>query len=109
MYRICVLFSSQSVSHSRCICCYTLITQVDGDGPDLSSQPVEDGATQTSSVREEFKARLREVRERFKDVPDRYKGYELLLDVQDDPHIKIPTSETVVVYSVSVTSNRCSG
>ena len=63
---------------------------------------MEDGATQTRSVREEFKARLREVREQFKDVPDRYKGYELLLDIQDDPHIKIPTSETIVVYSVSV-------
>ena len=74
---------------------------------------MEDGATQTSSVREEFETRLREVRERFKDVPDRYKGYELLLEVQEDPHIKIPSSATIVLSICKVISpwkvhsNRC--
>ena len=41
-----------------------------------------------------YQARLREVEERYKDVDDRYKGYEILLDdggVTEDTGITIPT------------------
>ncbi len=61
--------------------------------PSSSSRPSEGQEAPTSSVKDDFEARLREVRERFKDVPDRYKGYEILLDVYDDPHTKIPSGE----------------
>ncbi len=72
--------------------------QVVGEEPDpSSSRPNEGLAAPTNSVKDDFEVRLREVKEKYKDVPDRYKGYEILLDVYDDPHTKIPSGE----YQVS--------
>ena len=42
------------------------------------------------SARDAFVARLNELKLKYKHVPQRYRGYEALLDVGDDPGDKIP-------------------
>lgn len=45
------------------------------------------------SSKDDYEARRKELKNKFRDVPDRYKGYEVLLDTYDDPQTKIPTGE----------------
>lgn len=46
-----------------------------------------------SSVGEVFRERKRELRQKFKDLPSRYRGYEVLMDTFEDPAVAIPKGQ----------------
>ena len=56
-----------------------------------SSSPQERHHQKPWSAKDEFKVRRKELRQRYRDVPERYRGYEALLDTRDDPSMPIPT------------------
>ena len=45
------------------------------------------------SVREEFRARIKELRHNHQTLPSRYKGYEVLMDTFDDPAVNVPQGQ----------------
>jgi len=42
------------------------------------------------SARQSFRDKRKELKQKYKDVHDRYKGYEALLDTYEDPSMPIP-------------------
>lgn len=48
------------------------------------------------SVREDFRRRMKELKQKYRDAPDCYKGYEALLDTYEDPTMPIPTGMKAV-------------
>lgn len=64
-------------------------------------QPIEDQEShQQLTVKEAFQARLAELKLKYKHVPDRYRGYEALLDVGDDPTDNIPKGMHAYVHTL---------
>ena len=62
-------------------------SSVDGGAMHQSQQPQEDKPTEdsgTMSVKEMFALRRRKEREKFVNVPSKYKGFESLLVTEDD-------------------------
>ena len=51
------------------------------------------------TVREEFRARVEDLRHKHKSLPAQYRGYEALMDTFDDPAVNIPQGNLVVVIS----------
>ena len=47
-------------------------------------------AMDQGSVREEFRARIKELRHQHKTLPTQYRGYEALMDTFDDPAVNVP-------------------
>lgn len=43
------------------------------------------------SVREDFRRRMKELKQKYRHAPDCYRGYEALLDTYEDPTMPIPT------------------
>ena len=72
----------------------------DGEQTSNEQPPVEDQELpqQSFTVKEAFQARLTELKLKYRHVPDRYKGYEALLDVGDDPTDNIPKGMFVYNY-----------
>ena len=75
-----------------------LCTQVDGEEP-IETAP---GHSQTEgmsismdqgSVREEFKARVKELKHKYKTLPSQYRGYEALLNTFEDPAVSVPQGQ----------------
>ena len=46
-----------------------------------------------STIGEEFRAKKRELRQRYKRLPSRYRGYEALMDTFDDPSLGVPKGD----------------
>lgn len=63
--------------------------------PSASQQPlvpeVRGAKEKAWSSREEFQAKRRAVKEKYQDIPERFKGYEFLLDTYDDPSMTVPS------------------
>ncbi len=49
--------------------------------------------TRSISAKEAFQSKLKDLKIKYKNVPDKYKGYEILLDLEDDPSDNIPSGE----------------
>ena len=47
-------------------------------------------------MREDFRRRMKELKQKYRDAPDCYKGYEALLDTYEDPTMPIPTGMKAV-------------
>ena len=43
------------------------------------------------SVREDFRRRMKELKQKYRHAPDCYRGYEALFDTYEDPTMPIPT------------------
>ena len=56
-------------------------------------QPVRSGQSWSGSAA--FKAHLSEVKQRFSHAPDRYRGYEALLDTYADPTMNVPLGKLI--------------
>lgn len=48
-------------------------------------------ASNRGSVVETFSARKRELRDKYRHLPSRFKGYEALMDTFDDPAMNVPS------------------
>ena len=48
-------------------------------------------STNLDSVAESFSARKRELCDKYKHLPSRFKGYEALMDTFDDPAMNVPS------------------
>ena len=75
---------------------YCFVSQVDGEEPTEMStrhchvEGVVAPPTDQSSVGETFRARKRELRNKYKDLPSRYKGYEVLMETFEDKAMNVP-------------------
>lgn len=47
-------------------------------------------------MREDFRRRMKELKQKYRHAPDCYKGYEALLDTYEDPTMPIPTGMKAV-------------
>ena len=70
-------------------------TQVDGEEPTdtMACHSQTEGVGIHGSVREEFKARVKELRHKYKTLPSQYRGYEALLDTFEDPAMTVPQGQ----------------
>ena len=54
-----------------------------------------DGSDKPWSVREEFQAKRKAAKVKYKDLPEHYRGYEMLMDTYEDPSMPIPAGAVI--------------